>query len=131
MIGDKIATAQWPAVVTLLDETRQVVIADRVYLARSLWARFRGLMGRTRLDDTEGLLIDPCSAIHTLWMRFPIDVLYVGRDHVVRHIDHGLRPWRIGALRTGAAYVVELNAGVAERAGVHVGDRVGWRWPKT
>uniref|UniRef100_A0A7C2W8S6 DUF192 domain-containing protein n=2 Tax=Thermorudis TaxID=1649508 RepID=A0A7C2W8S6_9BACT len=114
----------WPKEIRLIDQTRGVVIAERVRVARSVAQRFLGLMGRSGLQPGEGLLLDPCSSIHTFFMRFPIDVLYVGPDHIVRRVDHAMRPWRIGPLFTGAAYVVELAPGTARRTGVAVGDRV-------
>jgi uncharacterized membrane protein (UPF0127 family) len=113
--------------VCLIHATRGVVVAERVAVARSFLHRLRGLMGRSLLEPGEGLLIDPCSSIHTCFMRFPIDVLYMGADDVVRRVDHGMRPWRIGPLFTGAAYVVELPAGTAREAGVATGDRLCWR----
>lgn len=118
---------RWPQEISLRDETRGVVIAERVRVARSFVRRFLGLMGRPRLRPGEGLLLDPCSSIHTFLMRFPIDVVYVGPDHVVRRVDHAMRPWRIGPLFTGAAYVVELAAGTAREAGVAPGDQLSWK----
>jgi len=118
---------QWPAVVCLTDATRGVVVAQRVKVASSFLQRLRGLMGRSTLDPGEGLLIDPCSSVHTFFMRFPIDVLYIGADHVVRRVDHGMRPWRIGPLFTGAVYVVELPAGTARETGVVAGARLSWQ----
>lgn len=117
----------WPQEICLIDQTRGVIIAERVRVARSVVQRFLGLMGRSGLRPEEGLLLDPCSSIHTFVMRFPIDVLYVGPDHVVRRVDHEMRPWRIGPFFTGAAYVVELAPGTARRTGVVPGDRLGWR----
>lgn len=117
----------WPDEICLIDHTRGVVIAERVRVARSVMQRFLGLMGRSGLRPEEGLLLDPCSSIHTFVMRFPIDVLYVGPDHVVRRVDHAMRPWRVGPLFTGAAYVVELAPGIARRTGVAPGDRLCWR----
>ncbi len=118
---------RWPQEISLRDETRGVVIAERVRVARSFVRRFLGLMGRRGLRPGEGLLLDPCSSIHTFLMRFPIDVVYVGPDHVVRRVDHAMRPWRIGPLFTGAAYVVELAAGTARQVGVAPGDRLSWQ----
>ena len=70
------------------------VIAHRVERAATALARMRGLLGREPLRDGEALLIEPCAAIHTFFMRFAIDAAFLSRDlHVVRAIST-LKPWR-------------------------------------
>jgi len=104
-------------------------ISARVTVARSFWGRFRGLMGRASLAADEGLYL-PVNSIHMLFMRFPIDALFLGAadgsgvQHVVA-VRPGLRPWTGLVLPvTGAAGVVELPAGALERAGLSVGHAV-------
>ena len=82
-------------------------------------------MFRSNLPAGTGLVIDPCSSIHTFWMRFPIDVLYVDRDGTVLRADHAMKPWRFGPLivRNGR-YVIELPAGTIEKTQTVKGDRV-------
>jgi uncharacterized protein len=72
------------------------------------------------LPPGAGLVIVPCSSIHTQFMRFPIDVLYVNKEDTIVGIDRHLRPWRIGRFYKRVRYVVELPAGGAE--GCQVGD---------
>lgn len=117
---------QWPASVRVLNTTRGTVVAERVQVARSLWARTRGLMLRPPLPPGTGLLIDPCSSIHSMWMRFPIDVLYLDRDDVVVRIAVAMPPWRIGPLFTGARYVIELPPGMIRASKTSVGDRLAY-----
>ena len=97
-----------------------IVVAGRV--AARFWARFRGLMLARPLPPGAGLVIVPCSSIHTQFMRFPIDVLYVNKEDVIVGIDRNLRPWRIGRFYKKVHYVVELPAGGAE--GCQVGDKL-------
>ncbi len=104
-------------------------ISARVTVARSFWGRFRGLMGRPSLAADEGLYL-PVNSIHMLFMRFPIDALFLGASgedgarHVVA-VRRALRPWTALVLPVrGAAGVVELPAGAIERAGLVVGDTV-------
>jgi uncharacterized protein len=97
-----------------------VVVSGRI--ARTFMSRFRGLMGVPSLAPGAGLVIEPCSSIHTHFMRFPIDVLYVDRDHVIVGIDRNLRPWWIGRFYKKVHYVVELPTGGA--AGCLVGDQL-------
>jgi uncharacterized protein len=103
-----------------LTRGNQVVVSGSV--ARTFLARFRGLMGVPSLAPGAGLVIEPCSSIHTHFMRFPIDVLYVTRDQVISGIDRNLRTWRIGGFYKKVHYVVELPAGGA--VGCQVGDRL-------
>jgi uncharacterized membrane protein (UPF0127 family) len=77
------------------------------------------------LPEGTGLVIDPCSSIHMFWMRIPLDVLYVSRDDVVVRVQRGIKPWRIGPLRTsGARYVIELPVGTIDRSRTMVGDHL-------
>jgi uncharacterized membrane protein (UPF0127 family)/CheY-like chemotaxis protein len=90
-------------------------IADRAL------PRMRGLMGRRALLAGEGLLLRPAPAIHTAFMRFPIDALFLDRELRVVEVVERLRPWRTASCR-GARAVLELSAGESSRCGVLVGD---------
>ncbi len=81
-------------------------------------------MFRSGLDDGSGLVIDPCSSIHTMWMRFPIDVLYVDAEGTVTRADSEMKPWRIGPLRVHGRYVIELPPGTIASSQTERGDRV-------
>ncbi len=106
------------------------VLASRVRPARSVWRRFLGLMGRSRLDDGEGLWLPGDASIHMLFMRFPIDAVFLaaadepGTWRVVTVREH-LRPWRdvVWWVR-GAKGCLEVGAGAARAAGVRPGDTV-------
>jgi uncharacterized protein len=96
----------------------QAVIADQPL------RRMRGLLGRRSLPAGEGLLLRPAPSIHTAFMRFPIDVIFLDRNlRVVKLVEH-LRPWRSAAAR-GARAALELAAGEAAVRGIEVGDRLG------
>jgi uncharacterized membrane protein (UPF0127 family) len=95
-------------------------------LANRPLRRMLGLMGRRGLPAGEGLLLSPAPSIHTAFMRFPIDALFLDRELEVLEIVERLRPWRIAAKR-GARAVLELPAGEATRRGVLVGDRLELR----
>ena len=111
-----------PVQVRNLTRGRALVTSGR--LADRFWSRFRGLMGNDGLQAGEGLVILRCNSIHTHFMRFPIDVLYVGSDCEVVGIDHALRPWRFGRIHRGARFVLELPAGTAKATNTQVGDRL-------
>jgi uncharacterized membrane protein (UPF0127 family) len=92
-----------------------------VVVADSYWARLRGLLGRSGLEPGEGLLLWPANSVHTAFMRFPIDVVFLDRDLTVLDVVEGLPPWRVTA-RRGARAVLELGAGEAARQGIAPGD---------
>jgi uncharacterized protein len=83
----------------------------------------RGLLGRDRLERSEGLLLRPASSIHTFFMRFPIDAVWLDRDLLVVGVTHDVSPWRTAAQR-GARAVLELPAGEAAALGLEVGERL-------
>jgi uncharacterized membrane protein (UPF0127 family) len=87
-----------------------------------MWARFWGLMGRRELADDSGLLITPCSSVHTFFMRFPIDVIFIARDGRVVKIASAMKPWRTALGGHGAHSVLELNADMARARGLEEGD---------
>jgi uncharacterized membrane protein (UPF0127 family) len=88
--------------------------------------RMRGLIGRRGLPAGEGLLLSPAPAIHTAFMRFPIDALFLDRNLQVLDIVERLVPWRVASKRRARA-VLELSAGECARRGVEVGDRLELR----
>jgi uncharacterized membrane protein (UPF0127 family) len=99
-------------------------VAVRVQRADRAWSRMVGLLGRRSLAEDEGLLLTPCTSIHTFFMRFPIDVLYLDREHVVLKAVRALRPFRFSACLRGCHSVLELPAGAIEASGTQVGDRL-------
>lgn len=118
-----------PAPIAVRAADGGALVATQVDQALGFWARFRGLMGRSRLDAGRGLYL-PDSSIHMFFMRFPIDALFVsapgagGRRRVVG-VRPDLPPWRGIVLPVkGAEGVVELPAGTLATAGVQLGDEV-------
>ncbi|MCA1596793.1 MAG: DUF192 domain-containing protein [Chloroflexi bacterium] len=81
-----------------------------------------GLMGRRGLPPGGGLIIRPCSSVTTAFMRFHIDVVFVGRDNVVCHVMPAMVPWRVSKFVRGARFVVELPAGTAAASNTETGD---------
>lgn len=106
---------------TLMNDRTRCVVALEVDLATSRAARRRGLLGRDSLGANEGLLLTPCIAVHTAFMRFPIDVIFIDGDGRAVRVVPEVRPWRMTAsLRAHA--VIELAAGTAAAADIQVGD---------
>jgi uncharacterized membrane protein (UPF0127 family) len=99
------------------------VVCERCTLADSPLTRLRGLLGRDGLGQGEGLLLRPASSVHTFFMRFPIDVVFLDRALVVLGITDDVDPWH-AASRRGAKAVLELPAGESARRGLTVGDQL-------
>jgi uncharacterized protein len=109
---------------TVSNVTRGTVLADRARTARNPWTRFVGLMGRAQLPPGEGLLFPGEQAVHTHFMRFPIDLVFYDRDLVVVDVVARLRPWRFSRISWRAKGLVELPAGQASATGTRPGDRL-------
>lgn len=106
--------------------TRNSEVAAHVRRADRPWSRLLGLLGRAGLARDEGLLLTPCTSIHTFFMRFAIDVLYLDRNHVVMKAVQTLRPFRLSACLRGGHSVLELPVGVIEASGTQAGDQLGF-----
>ncbi len=98
-------------------------VCERCVVAETPLTRLAGLLGRSGLAAEDGLLIRPTNAIHTCFMRFPIDAVFLDRDLVVVGVVSELRPWRFAARRRAKA-VLELAAGESRRRGICVGERL-------
>ena len=109
---------------------RTTVLAERLETAGSLWAKFMGLMGRPSLAAGDGLWLPASNGIHMMFMRFPIDAVFVSKPDAagarqVRSVHRSLRAWTgLVPLVRGADGVLELPVGTIDATGTAVGDRV-------
>ena len=101
---------------------RGTLLGGRVQVADRWWLRLRGLLGRTGLAEGEGLLIEPCRAVHMSGMKFAIDVAFLGRDGAVVAVYPGLAPGARTAWHRGARRALELPAGTLAATGTREGD---------
>jgi len=115
------SSRQW----SLIDLATQRVIAPVVEAAFDSRTRKKGLLGRASLKGS-ALVIAPCSAVHTFFMRFAIDVVFADREGQVVKICHQVGPWRIAAAWRAFA-AIELEAGAAEAAGLSIGSSITLR----
>ena len=107
----------------LLNARSDAMVASEVKLALTRADRRQVLLGQNNLDLSAALVLSPCSSIHTMFMRFPIDVVFVDRDGRAVRIVTDLSPWRIAvALRAHA--VIELPAGTVRARDVRLGDEL-------
>jgi len=105
----------------VFNQTRNTVLATQLDLAGHGATRRKGLLGRDQLAPGEGLWIKPCEAVHTVGMRFAIDLVYLDRKHRIRKLRSSVPPWRLSACLT-AHSVIELPAGTIRETQTRPGD---------
>lgn len=110
----------------LVNVTRRTLLARDVRVASNFWTRFRGLMGRREIEPGEALVLEKCCAVHTCFMRFCIDVIFLDRDGKVLKTLMNLPPYRFTRPVPGAHRVVELPAGILLKTGTVPGDTLGF-----
>ena len=105
------------------NQTRNTVLAHAAEVADTSAKRRTGLLKHEKLEPGEGLWIVPCESVHTFFMKFPIDLVYLDRRRKVRKVRSAMRPWRLSACLL-AHSVLELPAGTVEQSGTQVGDEL-------
>ena len=108
----------------ITNATRGTTLADRAWRAAKVRERMKGLLGRDSLGTGEGIHIDPCNSIHTFFMRFAIDVLFLDRSGKVVRAFEALPPWRLTRVYATARSVVELPPGTLSATGTYEGDQL-------
>ena len=112
-----------------INRTRTTVVCEYLEDAGGLAGQSRGLLGRERLEPGHGMLFDngrftPFMWMHMFFMKFAIDIIFLGREGRVLKISHTLRPWRVSAIVFGARRALELEAGAAVASETQIGDIV-------
>ena len=103
---------------------KAVTIGSRIGLADTFLTRLVGLLGKSSLEDGAGLLIRPSSGVHTMWMRFAIDVVALDRDFRVLKTWQRLRPWRLTPVSFKTHSVLELPPGQIHNLNIEPGDQL-------
>ena len=98
-------------------------VCERCVVADRMFSRMKGLLGKRSLAAGDGLLIRPAPSVHTFFMRFPIDVVFLSRRGEVMKVSADVGPWRVRSCRHAYA-VLELPAGEAKNRGLAVGHRL-------
>ena len=103
--------------------TRNTLLADAAEVADTPAKRRTGLLKHDRLEPGHGLWIIPCESVHSFFMKFTIDLVYLDRQKKVRKVRSRMVPWRISACLT-AHSILELPAGTVEGTGTQAGDQL-------
>ncbi len=112
-----------------LNQSRGTVLCARLEYAGGVAGQSKGLLGRDGLEPGTGMLFEnsrftPMMWMHMFFMRFAIDIVFLGRGDKVIRINQRLRPWRVSAMVFGARRALELEAGAAEKSSTQIGDQI-------
>ncbi|MBV8728569.1 MAG: DUF192 domain-containing protein [Acidobacteriia bacterium] len=105
------------------NQSRDRIVATAVDVADTSAKRRTGLLKKQQLNPGEGLWIAPCESVHTFFMKFAIDLVYLDKKKRVRKVRHAVPPWRLSACLS-AHSVLELPAGVVSETGTQPGDQL-------
>src|SRR5258705_13432610 len=95
----------------VFNQTRNAPLITQGRVADTFWLRLRGLLGVASLQPGEGLILAGEKSIHTFFMKFPIDIVYLDKNHKVIRTDINMVPYRLGPLVIQSAYIVEMPVG--------------------
>lgn len=112
--------------VRVANEDRGAELGGRIGVADRWWSRLRGLLGRPPLEEGEGLLLLGSPAVHTVGMRYPLDIAVLDRAGRVLALYRALPPGRRTRFHPGAAHTLELPTGALDRSGTRERDRLVW-----
>lgn len=112
------------AFVKVINQRSGQVIAENILYANSMYKRFIGLMGKNEINHNEGVFLTPCNSIHMMFMKFPLDIIFLDRKNKVIHITENIKPWQISRIVFKAQSVLEVMAGKARETDLQVGDKI-------
>jgi uncharacterized protein len=104
------------------NEEEKMLLFDKVNIAASFFKKLAGLIFSRPLNLNEGLLIECCNSIHTFWMRFAIDAVFIGSNNVIVHLMENLKPFRLSPIIREAVKVLELRSGAIKHNTIKTGD---------
>jgi len=108
--------------VQIVNVAKGVVLAQKAQIASSLGQRLKGLLGKKSLTNNEGLVLKPCASIHTFFMRFPIDVLFLDKNMRIIKLIQNMPPARLSSTAWGSKITIELPAGKISQTNTQTGD---------
>jgi hypothetical protein len=108
----------------IVNQTRNAILVNQGCVSATFWSRLRGLLGRSHLERGDGLVLVGEKSIHTFFMKFPLDVLYVDKNYQVIRADINMIPYRLGPFIGRCAYVVEMPVGMIAATATEVGDQL-------
>lgn len=110
--------------VKVINLSRDTVVLGEAEMADSFWLRLKGLLGRKGLLPGKGMIIKPCRSVHTIGMKFAIDVAFVDRHNRICHLVENMGPCKVSPTIKRSSYVIESPAGTFGNTQTLVGDEV-------
>ncbi len=98
-----------------------LTLFPKCQVARDFWSRFMGIMLKKDLGREEALVFPKCNSIHTCFMRFPIDIIFVDEKGTIREIIDSLKPWRLLFPRRNVKHTIEVRAGLSREHNLTTG----------
>ena len=106
----------------LVNQTKNIILAEEVLLADNFLSRLKGLLGEKVLEKNRALIIQPCNAVHTFFMRFPIDIIFLNKDYKIIKIISCLKPFGFSGICWGAHLVAEFPSNTLNPNNSTIGD---------
>lgn len=108
----------------IINLTKNTVLAEEVEIAKTIWQRGKGLLGRKTFGQGKALVLWPCDSIHTFFMQFTIDVIFVDKENKIIGVYKNLKPFRITRIYFKAKYAIELPAGTITATSTEIGNKI-------
>jgi uncharacterized membrane protein (UPF0127 family) len=106
----------------IINKTNNSVVAEEVIVASNFFKRMKGLLGKKELRPNQALVLKPCNSIHTFFMHFPIDVLFVDKNNRIIKAISCLKPFKLTPIYLNAAFAIELPFGTIQSFSIQIGD---------
>ena len=108
----------------LINKTNNKILADRLEVADNTFTRMKGLLGRSGLEKGQGLHITPCTNIHSFFMKFKFDAIFIDKQGKVKCLEEKIKPWSRVRFCFSAHSVIELPAGIISETYTKLGDKL-------
>lgn len=108
----------------IINSHKAEMIVDQLEKVTSIYKRGKGLLGRERLDDSQALWISPCNNIHTFFMKFSIDCIFLDKKMVIQKTKSNIKPYRVAGPFWKSYSVIEFQAGTIEKYKLSIGDQL-------
>jgi hypothetical protein len=108
----------------LINQTKNITLAEDVLIANTIFTRIKGLLGKKYFSPNQALILDPCNCVHTLGMRFSIDILFIDKEWKIIQAICQLQPNRISRMYWSSNKVIELPAGKLGLTHTEAGDQL-------
>jgi uncharacterized membrane protein (UPF0127 family) len=111
-------------IVRIINKTKNTILAQRAEVAATILKGIKGLLGRKGIGEGEGMIIKPCSSIHTFFMQFPIDVIFLNKDNQIAALREYMPPYRMFSTWFKGKQVIELPAGTISKTNTALKDEI-------